>query len=325
MRRIVRMLLEKHEARSTSSCRNAKPRSGQARLGCGKCSRHSLRTNRALTVDTSPSTYNVFEFGPKPSLFYHHGHRRKNQFGRQRFSSASSARFWPDEIQLRPPWPSALRRNEVGAHDNEGRATRNAYPDPTPTRRTADGCPAAPPRSSRIRRDSVKSAGLPSPLKWCNSNDRLQTSRPALIASARRRANVSTPPCRAGSMSRFRDRHPNATNNRGNDGTGKPAAGARSEIRLSVRRCATRRTRPGIARANDARRLELAPKMRQARHLTRTAPRGKTYPLAAGRCSITFRTPWPKCPRFPTLAMRSTIRASRCISCPRQVHGSRRL
>jgi len=74
MRRIVRMLLEKHEHVHIMACdANHDPTAG---IWLREWMAALYENEPRITVDTSPESYNAFEFG-KVGVYAHHGHKRK--------------------------------------------------------------------------------------------------------------------------------------------------------------------------------------------------------------------------------------------------------
>ena len=109
MRRIVTMLLEKHErVHVVMSDANHDPAGG---AWLREMFAAFFENEPRVTVDTSPSTYNMFEHG-ETSLFYHHGHKRKiatvdsvfagkfrEAYGRTKFSYAHLGHLHNDELK----------------------------------------------------------------------------------------------------------------------------------------------------------------------------------------------------------------------------------
>lgn len=109
LRRIVAMLLEKHEhLHFILSDANHDPAGG---AWLRELFAAFYENEPRVTVDTSPSTYNMFEFG-ETSLFYHHGHKRKiatvdsvfagkfrETYGRTKFSYAHMGHLHSDEVK----------------------------------------------------------------------------------------------------------------------------------------------------------------------------------------------------------------------------------
>ena len=109
MRRIVQMLLEKHDRVHVIMADANHDPAGGAWLR--EMFAAFYEDEPRMTVDTSPSTYNVFEHG-ETSLFYHHGHKRKaatvdavfagkfrETYGRTRFSYAHLGHLHSDELK----------------------------------------------------------------------------------------------------------------------------------------------------------------------------------------------------------------------------------
>lgn len=109
LRRIVAMLLEKHEhLHFILSDANHDPAGG---AWLRELFAAFYENEPRVTVDTSPSTYNMFEFG-ETSLFYHHGHKRKvatvdavfagkfrETYGRTKYSYAHMGHLHSDEVK----------------------------------------------------------------------------------------------------------------------------------------------------------------------------------------------------------------------------------
>lgn len=127
MRRIVAMLLEKHERVHVIMADANHDPAGGAWL------REMFATvyenEPRVTVDTSPSTFNVFEFGAT-SLFYHHGHKRKINsidgvfagkfreiFGRTKYSYAHLGHLHSDEMKSAPTTMKVERHETLAAPD----------------------------------------------------------------------------------------------------------------------------------------------------------------------------------------------------------------
>lgn len=109
MRRIVAMLLEKHDRVHVIMADANHDPAGGAWLR--EMFAAFFEEEPRVTVDTSPSTYNVFEHG-ETSLFYHHGHKRKintvdavfagkfrEAYGRTKFSYAHLGHLHNDELK----------------------------------------------------------------------------------------------------------------------------------------------------------------------------------------------------------------------------------
>lgn len=108
MRRIVRMLLEKHEnVHLLISDANHDPAGG---AWLREMFAAVFENEPRVTVDTSPSTYNVYEHG-LTSLFYHHGHKKKIKqvdtvfagkfreiYGRTKFAYGHTGHLHSDEL-----------------------------------------------------------------------------------------------------------------------------------------------------------------------------------------------------------------------------------
>ena len=109
MRRIVTMLLEKHQhVHVIMSDANHDPAGG---AWLREMFAAFFENEPRVSVDTSPSTYNMFEHG-ETSLFYHHGHKRKvatvdsvfagkfrEAYGRTKFSYAHLGHLHSDELK----------------------------------------------------------------------------------------------------------------------------------------------------------------------------------------------------------------------------------
>lgn len=109
MRRVVTMLLEKHgRVHVIMADANHDPAGG---AWLREMFAAFFENEPRVTVDTSPSTYNVFEFG-ETSLFFHHGHKRKintvdsvfagkfrETYGRTKFSYAHLGHLHSDELK----------------------------------------------------------------------------------------------------------------------------------------------------------------------------------------------------------------------------------
>lgn len=127
MRRIVTMLLEKHEhVHIIMSDANHDPAGG---AWLREMFAAFFEDEPRVTVDTSPSTYNVFEFG-QTSLFYHHGHRRKiasvdsvfvgkfrEIFGRTKHSYAHLGHLHSDEMKSAPTTMKVERHETLASPD----------------------------------------------------------------------------------------------------------------------------------------------------------------------------------------------------------------
>lgn len=127
MRRIVTMLLEKHEhVHIIMADANHDPAGG---AWLREMFAAFFENEPRVTVDTSPSTYNVFEFGAT-SLFYHHGHKRKVNsvdsvfvgkfreiFGRTKYSYAHLGHLHSDEMKSAPTTMKVERHETLAAPD----------------------------------------------------------------------------------------------------------------------------------------------------------------------------------------------------------------
>jgi hypothetical protein len=127
MRRIVAMLLEKHErVHIIMADANHDPAGG---AWLREMFAAFFENETRVTVDTSPSTYNVFEFGAT-SLFYHHGHKRKiasvdsvfvgkfrEIFGRTKYSYAHLGHLHSDEMKSAPTTMKVERHETLAAPD----------------------------------------------------------------------------------------------------------------------------------------------------------------------------------------------------------------
>lgn len=127
MRRIVRMLLEKHQhVHIIMADANHDPAGG---AWLREMFAAVYEDEPRVTVDVSPSTYYVHEFG-KTSLFYHHGHKRKianidsvlvgkfrEIFGRTKFSYAHMGHLHSDELKSAPTTMKVERHETLAAPD----------------------------------------------------------------------------------------------------------------------------------------------------------------------------------------------------------------
>lgn len=127
MRRIVGMLLEKHErVHIIMADANHDPAGG---AWLREMFAAFYENEPRVTVDTSPSTYNAFEFG-NTSLFYHHGHKRKISsidgvfagkfreiFGRTKFSYAHMGHLHSDELKSAPTTMKVERHETLAGPD----------------------------------------------------------------------------------------------------------------------------------------------------------------------------------------------------------------
>jgi hypothetical protein len=127
MRRVVTMLLEKHERVHVIMADANHDPAGGAWLR--EMFAAFYENEPRVTVDTSPSTYNVFEFG-NTSLFYHHGHKRKISsidgvfvgkfreiFGRTKFSYAHMGHLHSDELKSAPTTMKVERHETLAGPD----------------------------------------------------------------------------------------------------------------------------------------------------------------------------------------------------------------
>jgi hypothetical protein len=127
MRRIVTMLLEKHERVHVIMADANHDPAGGAWLR--EMFAAFYENEPRVTVDTSPSTFNVFEFG-KTSLFYHHGHKRKINsidgvfagkfreiFGRTKYSYAHMGHLHSDELKSAPTTMKVERHETLAGPD----------------------------------------------------------------------------------------------------------------------------------------------------------------------------------------------------------------
>lgn len=127
MRQIVSMLLEKHEhVHVIMADANHDPAGG---AWLRELFATVYENEPRVTVDTSPSTFNVFEFGAT-SLFYHHGHKRKigsidgvfagkfrEIFGRTKYSYAHLGHLHSDEMKSAPTTMKVERHETLAAPD----------------------------------------------------------------------------------------------------------------------------------------------------------------------------------------------------------------
>ena len=127
MRQIVSMLLEKHtNVHIIMADANHDPAGG---AWLREMFAAFYDNEPRVTVDTSPSTYNAFEFGAT-SLFYHHGHKRKINsidgmlagkfreiFGRTKFSYAHMGHLHSDELRSAPTTMKVERHETLAAPD----------------------------------------------------------------------------------------------------------------------------------------------------------------------------------------------------------------
>lgn len=127
MRSIVTMLLEKHvHVHIIMADANHDPAGG---AWLREMFAAFYENEPRVTVDTSPSTYNAYEFG-STSLFYHHGHKRKiasidgvfagkfrEIFGRTKFSYAHMGHLHSDELKSAPTTMKVERHETLAAPD----------------------------------------------------------------------------------------------------------------------------------------------------------------------------------------------------------------
>jgi hypothetical protein len=127
MRRIVAMLLEKHErVHIIMADANHDPAGG---AWLREMFAAFYENEPRVTVDSSASTFYVYEFG-QTSLFYHHGHRRKigsidgvlagkfrEIFGRTKFSYAHLGHLHSDEMKSAPTTIKVERHETLAAPD----------------------------------------------------------------------------------------------------------------------------------------------------------------------------------------------------------------
>lgn len=127
MRRIVTMLLEKHDRVHVIMADANHDPAGGAWLR--EMFAAFYEDEPRVTVDTSPSTYNAFEFG-NTSLFYHHGHKRKINsidgvfvgkfreiFGRTKHSYAHMGHLHSDELKSAPTTMKVERHETLAGPD----------------------------------------------------------------------------------------------------------------------------------------------------------------------------------------------------------------
>jgi hypothetical protein len=127
MRRIIRMLLEKHEhVHIIMADANHDPAGG---AWLREMFAAFYEDEPRVTVDSSASTYYVHEFG-LTSLFYHHGHKRKianvdsvlvgkfrEVFGRTKFSYAHLGHLHSDELKSAPTTMKVERHETLASPD----------------------------------------------------------------------------------------------------------------------------------------------------------------------------------------------------------------
>jgi hypothetical protein len=127
MRRIVRMLLEKHQRVHVIMADANHDPAGGAWLR--EMFAAFYENEPRITVDSSASTFYVYEFG-QTSLFYHHGHKRKINsidgvlagkfreiFGRTKFSYAHLGHLHSDELKSAPTTIKVERHETLAAPD----------------------------------------------------------------------------------------------------------------------------------------------------------------------------------------------------------------
>jgi hypothetical protein len=127
MRRIVQMLLEKHQrVHIIMADANHDPAGG---AWLREMFAAFYENEPRITVDSSASTFYVYEFG-QTSLFYHHGHKRKINsidgvlagkfreiFGRTKFSYAHLGHLHSDELKSAPTTIKVERHETLAAPD----------------------------------------------------------------------------------------------------------------------------------------------------------------------------------------------------------------
>lgn len=127
MRRIVQMLLEKHQhVHVIMADANHDPAGG---AWLREMFAAFYENEPRITVDSSASTFYVYEFG-QTSLFYHHGHKRKINsidgvfagkfreiFGRTKFSYAHLGHLHSDELKSAPTTIKVERHETLAAPD----------------------------------------------------------------------------------------------------------------------------------------------------------------------------------------------------------------
>lgn len=127
MRRIVQMLLEKHQRVHVIMADANHDPAGGAWLR--EMFAAFYENEPRITVDSSASTFYVYEFG-QTSLFYHHGHKRKINsidgvfagkfreiFGRTKFSYAHLGHLHSDELKSAPTTIKVERHETLAAPD----------------------------------------------------------------------------------------------------------------------------------------------------------------------------------------------------------------
>jgi hypothetical protein len=127
MRRIVQMLLEKHQhVHVIMADANHDPAGG---AWLREMFAAFYENEPRISVDSSASTFYVYEFG-QTSLFYHHGHKRKINsidgvfagkfreiFGRTKFSYAHLGHLHSDELKSAPTTIKVERHETLAAPD----------------------------------------------------------------------------------------------------------------------------------------------------------------------------------------------------------------
>lgn len=127
MRRIVQMLLEKHQRVHVIMADANHDPAGGAWLR--EMFAAFYENEPRITVDSSASTFYVYEFG-QTSLFYHHGHKRKINsidgvfagkfreiFGRTKYSYAHLGHLHSDEMKSAPTTIKVERHETLAAPD----------------------------------------------------------------------------------------------------------------------------------------------------------------------------------------------------------------
>ena len=127
MRRVVTMLLEKHDrVHIIMADANHDPAGG---AWLREMFASFFENEPRVTVDSSASTFYAYEFGDT-SLFYHHGHRRKINsvdgvfvgkfreiFGRTKYSYAHLGHLHSDELKSAPTTMKVERHETIAAPD----------------------------------------------------------------------------------------------------------------------------------------------------------------------------------------------------------------
>ena len=127
MRRVITMLLEKHQrVHIIMADANHDPAGG---AWLREMFAAFYENEPRVTVDSSASTFYVYEFG-QTSLFYHHGHKRKINsidgvlagkfreiFGRTKFSYAHLGHLHSDELKSAPTTIKVERHETLAAPD----------------------------------------------------------------------------------------------------------------------------------------------------------------------------------------------------------------